>query len=69
MTYLSLTESIDKLGNDFPNLNWDFQEQTIGQHKELISQWLGEPDEDIMVCVFKGKEIHGGRIYCPHTPE
>ena len=58
MTYLSLTESIDKLGTDFPNLNWNFQEQTIGRHKELISQWLGEPDEDIMVCVFKGKEIH-----------
>ena len=58
MGRLSIHESINKLGTDFPNLNWNFQEQRIGGRKELISQWLGESDEDIMVCAFKGKEIH-----------
>ena len=58
MQRLSLAESIDKLGTDFPHLNWNFQEHTVGQRKEWISQWLGAPDEDIMVCVFQGKEIH-----------
>lgn len=55
---LSVAESIEKLGADFPNLNWNFEEHRIGKRKELISQWLGDPDEDIMICVFKGKEIH-----------
>jgi len=58
MNEMSLAESIEKLGADFPNLNWNFQEQQIGQHRELISQWLGAQDEDIMVCAFKGREIH-----------
>jgi AraC-like DNA-binding protein len=53
-----IVQAINKLGADFPNLNWNFQEQKFGRKKELVSQWLGEPDEDIMVCVFKGKEIH-----------
>lgn len=58
MKYMSLEKSIEKLGGDFPNLNWDFQEHKVGAGKELVSQWLGEPEEDIMVCVFKGREIH-----------
>lgn len=58
MSTLSITESIEKLGTDFPELNWNFQEHRVGRKKELVSQWLGSPDEDIMVCVFKGKEIH-----------
>jgi len=58
MRYLSLAESIEKLGADFPALNWNFQEHIIGERRELISQWLGAPDEDIMICAFKGKEIH-----------
>jgi AraC-like DNA-binding protein len=58
MGRLSIQESINMLGADFPNLHWNFQEQRIGGRKEYVSQWLGEPDEDIMVCAFKGKEIH-----------
>lgn len=51
-------DAIAKLASDFPNLNWDFEEQKHGGKKELVSQWLGEADEDIMVSVFQGKEIH-----------
>lgn len=58
MTDMSIDQSIEKLGEDFPNLNWNFQECKIGQKTELISRWLGEPKEDIVVCVFNGKEIH-----------
>lgn len=53
-----IQEAIQKLGADFPNLNWDFQKQSIGGHTELVSQWLGEPNENIMVCAFVGKAIH-----------
>jgi AraC-like DNA-binding protein len=58
MQYMPIDKSIEKLGDDFPNLNWNFEECKIGEKKELISRWLGEPQEDIVVCVFKGKEIH-----------
>ena len=51
-------KAIEILGREFPGLRWNFQEQRIGLRTELISQWLGAPDEEIMVCVFKGKEIH-----------
>lgn len=53
-----LKQSIELLGDSFPDLNWDFQEQQVDGRTELVSQWLGDPDDDIMVCVFKGKEIH-----------
>ena len=55
---LNLQQALDQLASDFPKLPWNFQEQKIGSYTELVSQWLGEPDEDIMVCVFRGKEIH-----------
>lgn len=55
---LDIAQSIQKLGDDFAQLNWNFQEKTFDGRKELVSQWLGEPNEDIMVCVFKGREIH-----------
>lgn len=58
MKNLSLMKSIEKLGADFPYLHWDFQEHRIGNRKELVSQWLGAPNEDIMVCAYKGREIH-----------
>ena len=58
MQYMPIDKSIEKLGDDFPNLHWNFEECQIGEKKELNSRWLGEPQEDIVVCVFKGTEIH-----------
>lgn len=55
---LNLQQSLDRLAADFPRLPWDFREQRVGRTKELVSQWLGAPDEDIMVCLFRGREIH-----------
>lgn len=51
-------EAIRKLGEKFPLLRWDFRAEKFGDRTELVSYWPGEPDEDIMVCVFRGREIH-----------
>ena len=53
-----LSKAIDQLGKDFPNLNWNFRPDPTCGKNELISQWLGDPNEEVMICVFKGKEIH-----------
>ena len=50
--------ALDKLGADFPRLNWDFSPDPDGSNNELISHWLGESDEEVMVNVFKGQRIN-----------
>ncbi len=50
-------EAIDVLGGRFANLNWNFRPDPSSGPNEKISQWLGRPDEDLMLCVFKGKKI------------
>ena len=47
--------AIEKLASDFPSLHWNFMYDD--RTHEVISQWLGESDEDVMVCAFKGKKI------------
>lgn len=49
---------VDQLGKDFPNLNWNFRPDPSSGRLEYISQWLGEDDEEVMLCAFKGKHIH-----------
>lgn len=51
-------QAVDTLGKQFPNLNWNFRPDPSSGNTELISQWLGPEDEDVMLCVFKGKHIH-----------
>lgn len=53
-----LSLAIDKLGADFPNLNWDFRPDPSSGKNELVSQWLGEKNENVMACAFKGKHIN-----------
>ncbi|MFU0842467.1 MAG: AraC family transcriptional regulator [Burkholderia sp.] len=50
-----LTAAADRLAEQFPNLNWNFRPVPEGGRTELISQWLGDASEDIMVVTFKGK--------------
>lgn len=52
-----LTLAIDKLGRDWANLNWEFRDFELNGAKDKMSQWQGNPAEDIMVVVFKGKHI------------
>ena len=51
-------KAVDVLGAEFPNLNWNFRPDPASGKTELISQWLGPEEEDVMLCVFKGKRIH-----------
>lgn len=50
--------ALDELGRRFPNLNWDFRPDPSAGRNEKISQWLGRPDEELMLCAFKGRKIH-----------
>lgn len=52
-----IRRALTKLGKDFPLLNWEFRPDPSSGKTELISQWLGNPAEEIMVCVFHGRHI------------
>lgn len=47
-----------KLGKEFAALDLTFHKMEHGQKDDLTSYWPGNEDENVMVCVFKGKEIH-----------
>ncbi len=51
-------QAVDQLGAQFADLNWNFRPDPSSGKTELISQWLGPEDEDVLLCVFKGKHIH-----------
>ncbi|MGI6205301.1 MAG: helix-turn-helix transcriptional regulator [Anaerovoracaceae bacterium] len=48
-------DAVENLAGQFQDLNWDFRPVTTNGKTELISQWLGDPSEDIMVVSFHGK--------------
>ena len=48
-----LSDAIEKLAREFPHLHWDFRLEPVSGKTEFISQWLGEPDEEVMVCAFR----------------
>jgi AraC-like DNA-binding protein len=50
-----LLKAVQSLAEQFPNLAWNFRPVMTGGKTELISQWLGDPSEDIMAVAFKGK--------------
>lgn len=50
--------ALEKLSRDFPRLNWNFSPSSEYGNNELVSHWLGEDNEDVMVCVFKGKRLN-----------
>ena len=52
----AIDRAIQKLAEDFPHLRWDFSPDPGSS--ELVSHWLGEEGEDVMVNVFKGKRIN-----------
>ena len=55
---MCIEEAIQKLGNDFPNLNWAFVSETIRESNEVMSYWPGEPNEDVLVCVLKARHVN-----------
>ena len=53
-----LSLAINKLGHDWSHLNWEFRDFYLSDGTpDKMSQWQGDPDDDIMIVVFKGRHI------------
>ena len=53
-----LSLAINKLGHDWSHLNWEFRDFKLEDGTpDKMSQWQGDPDEDIMIVAFKGRHI------------
>ena len=50
-------EALDTLAQDFPSLNWDISPDNHSSSQELVSHFLGNENEAVMVCVFKGHHL------------
>ena len=53
-----LTLAIDKLGKEFDSLDLTFHPMDTANPKDVTSYWPGSEDEDVLVCLFKGEQIH-----------
>ncbi len=49
-----LSESIKKLSDEFMEINWEYE---YDAHGEKIQLWPGTDQEDIMICVYKGRKF------------
>ena len=52
-----LHHAIRKLARNWTHLNWEFRDVSLGGKPDKMSQWQGDPNEDIMVVVFQGNHI------------
>ena len=52
-----LSLAINKLGHDWSHLNWEFRDFERDGVPDKMSQWQGDPKDDIMIVVFKGQHI------------
>lgn len=52
-----LLSAIDKLADIFDHIDWKYMESPAGSNLEKTELWPGEPDEDVMICVYKGRHI------------
>ncbi len=58
MSDLLLTRSLTELGEQFSRRNWKYLDVPAGDPMEKSYAWPASPDEDIMICVHKGRELH-----------
>ena len=49
--------AINKLGIAFDSLDLTFHQMNTGVPGDVTSYWPGPNDEDVLICVFKGKQI------------
>ncbi len=54
---MTLEDALQKLGDAFPQLHWDFVPESIRESDEVMSYWPGEPQEDVLVCVLKTRHV------------
>ena len=52
-----LSLAINKLSHDWSKLNWEFRDFDLDGTPDKMSQWQGDPEDDIMIVVFKGRRI------------
>ena len=53
-----LNAAIEKLAVWFRNLEWQYLDAPVGRNREKTQLWPGEPNEEIMICLHKGTDIH-----------
>ena len=53
-----LEQAIDKLGTEFSTLDLSFHPVTGGKPEDVTSFWPGTENENVMICVFKGKRVY-----------
>lgn len=51
-------DALLKLGAEFSSLDLTFHQISNSFPGDVTSYWPGEENEDVLVCVFKGKQIH-----------
>lgn len=54
----NLIDSLTYLGKEFNNIQWKYREVPSGSDSEKMQLWPENTDEDIMICVYKGTDIH-----------
>ena len=52
-----LNLAVNKLGIEFSSLDLSFHQMENGNPGDSTSYWSGDENEDVLVCVFKGKRI------------
>ncbi len=52
-----LEQALTQLGKEFETLDLTFHQLMAGRPDDVTSYWPGKENEDVMVCVFKGKTI------------
>lgn len=55
---MQLNNAINQLGSVFKDQVNAFPEYHTDGHHYLMNSWPGDPDEDVMVCIYKGNDIH-----------
>ena len=61
-----LARSLTELSEQFSRRNWKYLDVPAGSPMEKSYAWPAAPEEDIMICVHKGREVRRnsiGRIF------
>lgn len=54
----NLDSALIKSGTDFDAIKWKYLDVPAGSPREKTQLWPGDINEEIMICVYKGHDIH-----------
>lgn len=57
MDNTKLDKAIEKLARDFDHIEWKHLDVPAGSPREKTQLWPGNPEDDVMICVYKGHNI------------